>query len=206
LAGGRISTELIRTPADVTVLTREFLNEIGALDYQDAAPYLTSMAQTDPVVTTDFGNKFTVRGLPVGLQMRNYFRVARPVDGYITERLEGLRGPNSLLFGDGALGGGLNTMTKRARPGRDAGEIVLRGDSEGSWYAAADLNRSLGPRTALRANTARRMTATASTWRRSIARGRTRRCASRASTIIPRPITRRPSSVIPSRTTPAVTG
>lgn len=153
LAGGRISTELIRTPADVTVLTREFLNEIGALDYQDAAPYLTSMAQTDPVVTTDFGNKFTVRGLPVGLQMRNYFRVARPVDGYITERLEGLRGPNSLLFGDGALGGGLNTMTKRARPGRDAGEIVLRGDSEGSWYAAADLNRSLGPRTALRANT-----------------------------------------------------
>lgn len=152
LAGGRINTELIKTPADVTVLTREFLNDIGALDYQDAAPYVTSMAQTDPVVTTDFGNKFTVRGLPVSLQMRNYFRVARPVDGYVTERLEGLRGPNSLLFGDGALGGGLNTMTKRARPGQNFGEIMLRFDSESSGYAAVDLNRSLGPRTALRAN------------------------------------------------------
>ncbi len=152
LAGGRMSTELIRTPADVTVLTRDFLNEIGALDYQDAAPYLTSMAQTDPVVTTDFGNKFTMRGLPVGLQMRNYFRVARPVDGYITERLEGLRGPNSLLFGDGALGGGLNTMTKRARAGRNFGEVVLRVDSEGSRYASLDVNRGLGPGTAIRGN------------------------------------------------------
>lgn len=152
LAGGRVNTELIKTPADVTVLTRAFLNDIGALDYQDAAPYITSMAQTDPVVTTDFGNKFTVRGLPVSLQMRNYFRVARPVDGYITERLEGLRGPNSLLFGDGALGGGLNTVTKRARPGQNFGEVMLRFDSESSRYAAVDLNRSLGARTAVRAN------------------------------------------------------
>ena len=152
LAGGRINTELIKTPADVTVLTREFLNDIGALDYQDAAPYVTSMAQTDPVVTTDFGNKFTVRGLPVSLQMRNYFRVARPVDGYITERLEGLRGPNSLLFGDGALGGGLNTMTKRGRSGQKFDEIMVRFDSERSRYAALDVNRSLGARTAVRAN------------------------------------------------------
>ena len=152
LAGGRVNTELIKTPADVTVLTREFLNDIGALDYQDAAPYMTSMAQTDPVVTTDFGNKFTVRGLPVSLQMRNYFRVARPVDGYITERLEGLRGPNSLLFGDGALGGGLNTITKRARPGQKFGEVMVRFDSEGSRYAAFDVNRTLGPQTAVRAN------------------------------------------------------
>ena len=33
LAGGRISTELIKTPSDVTVLTREFLNDIGAVNY-----------------------------------------------------------------------------------------------------------------------------------------------------------------------------
>ena len=116
LAGGRVNTELIKTPADVTVLTKEFLRDIGALDYLDAAPYMTSMSQTAPVATTDFGhNQSLFRGLPASVQMRNYFRVTRPVDGYIIERLEGLRGPNSLLFGDGAIGGGLNTMTKRAR-------------------------------------------------------------------------------------------
>jgi outer membrane receptor protein involved in Fe transport len=153
LAGGRVNTELIKTPADVTVLTREFLRDIGALDYLDAAPYMTSMGQTSPVVTTDFGhNQSIFRGLPAGVQMRNYFRVTRPVDGYIIERLEGLRGPNSLLFGDGALGGGLNTMTKRARTGRSFGEVTLRADSEGSRYGALDVNRMLNPTTALRAN------------------------------------------------------
>lgn len=153
LAGGRVNTELIRTPADVTVLTKEFLRDIGALDYLDAAPYMTSMGQTSPVVTTDFGhNQSIFRGLPAGVQMRNYFRVTRPVDGYIIERLEGLRGPNSLLFGDGALGGGLNTMTKRARTGRNFGEITLRSDSEGSRHGALDVNRALNASTAVRAN------------------------------------------------------
>ena len=153
LAGGRVNTELIKTPADVTVLTKDFLRDIGALDYLDAAPYMTSMGQTSPVVTTDFGhNQSIFRGLPASVQMRNYFRVTRPVDGYIIERLEGLRGPNSLLFGDGALGGGLNTMTKRARTGKSFGEFTLRGDSEGSLYGALDVNRALSATTAVRTN------------------------------------------------------
>ena len=153
LAGGRVNTELIKTPADVTVLTKEFLRDIGALDYLDAAPYMTSMSQTAPVATTDFGhNQSLFRGLPASVQMRNYFRVTRPVDGYIIERLEGLRGPNSLLFGDGAIGGGLNTMTKRARTGKSFGEFTLRGDSEGSRYGALDVNRALNATTAVRAN------------------------------------------------------
>ena len=153
LAGGRVNTELIKTPADVTVLTKDFLRDIGALDYLDAAPYMTSMSQTAPVATTDFGhNQSVFRGLPASVQMRNYFRVTRPVDGYIIERLEGLRGPNSLLFGDGAIGGGLNTMTKRARTGKSFGEFTLRGDSEGSRYGALDVNRALNATTAVRAN------------------------------------------------------
>ena len=153
LAGGRMNTQLIMTPADVTVLTKDFLRDIGALDYLDAAPYITSMGQTGPVVTTDFGhNQSMFRGLPASVQTRNYFRVPRPVDAYVTERLESMRGPNSLLFGEGALGGGLNTMTKRARTSQDFTEVTLRADSEGSLYAALDVNRSAGPRAAVRTN------------------------------------------------------
>lgn len=75
LAGGRVNTELIKTPSDVTVLTKEFLRDIGALDYLDAAPYMTSMSLTSPVATTDFGhNQSLFRGLPASVQMRNYFR------------------------------------------------------------------------------------------------------------------------------------
>ena len=152
LAGGRINTELINTPTDVTVLTKEFLNDIGALDYIDAAPYMTGVVQV-PASTTDHGHTYTsLRGMPAGVQTRNYFQSRRPVDGYILERLEGLRGPNSLIFGDGALGGGLNTTTKRARPARNFAEAILRGDSEGSLYGSVDVNRALGADGAVRAN------------------------------------------------------
>src|SRR5438128_2263690 len=39
LVGGRLSTELLKTPSDVTVLTRDFLNDIGATDYIAASAY-----------------------------------------------------------------------------------------------------------------------------------------------------------------------
>ena len=151
--GRRMNTELIKTSADVTVVTKEFLRDIGALDYLDAAPDMTSMARTAPVATTDFGpNQSIFRGLPVSVQARNCFRLTRPVDGSIIEELEGLRGPNSLLFGDGAIGGGLNPMTKRARTEKSFGEFTLRGDSEGLRDGALDGNRALDATTAVRAN------------------------------------------------------
>jgi len=135
------------------VLTKEFLRDIGLLDYLEAAPSMTSMAQTAPLATSDFGhNQSLFRGLPASVQRRNYFRVTRPVDGPIIERLEGRRGPSSRLFGDGAIGGGLNTMTKRARTGKSFGDFTLRGDSEGSRDGALDGNRALKATTAVRAN------------------------------------------------------
>src|SRR5438105_4762434 len=36
LVGGRISANVLKTPADQTILTREFLDDIGALSYAEA--------------------------------------------------------------------------------------------------------------------------------------------------------------------------
>jgi outer membrane receptor protein involved in Fe transport len=151
LAGGRINTELIKTPSDVTVLTREFLNDIGAVNYMDAVPFLGS-AYAAPAATTDIGTSISFRGIPGGAAFRNYFRVLRPVDMFIIERFEAMRGPNAQLFGEGSLGGVLNTSTKRARPDRSFGEVTLRVDSEGSRYAAVDLNQRLSANSAARVN------------------------------------------------------
>ena len=151
LAGGRINTELIKTPADVTVLTKEFLRDMGAVDYQDAIPYMTSAVPV-PVATTDHGTTIQLRGMPAGNQTRNFFQLARAIDMYVVERLESMRGPNSLLFGAGSVGGVVNTMTKRALTGRQSGEATVRWDSEGSRYGAIDVNRPLGRDTAVRVN------------------------------------------------------
>ena len=151
LAGGRINTELIKTPSDVTVLTREFLNDIGAVNYMDAVPFFGS-AYALPAATTDIGTSISFRGIPGGAAFRNYFRVLRPVDMFIIERFEAMRGPNAQLFGEGSLGGVLNTSTKRARTDRSFGEVTLRVDSEGSRYAAVDFNQRFSANSAARVN------------------------------------------------------
>lgn len=151
LVAGRLSTELLKTPSDVTVLTRDFLTDIGATDYQSAANFLTN-AYVAPQQTADFGNNVTFRGLAGGFPTRNYFRYTHFSDYFSAERLEGSRGPNAVLFGDGVVGGMLNTLTKRAYPGRHITELGTRLTSDGGWRNTFDLNRSLGRDAAVRLN------------------------------------------------------
>ena len=42
LMGGRLATPLLKTPSDITVLTRDFLDDVGATDYLQASSYLTN--------------------------------------------------------------------------------------------------------------------------------------------------------------------
>ncbi len=153
LVGGRISTELMKTPSDVTVLTKEFLDDIGATSYLDAGPYLTNAVVPDRTSTgQDRGDGLNFRGVAGGVAARNYFRSSNAADFYIVERLEGARGPNAIIFGDGVLGGVVNTTTKQARFGKPITTLALRADSEGSLRATADVNRTVGKDLALRVN------------------------------------------------------
>lgn len=153
LIGGRIATELMKTPSDVTVLTKEFLDDIGATSYLDAGPYLTNAVVPDRTqLSADTGDGINFRGVAGGVSARNYFRHANSTDFYIVERLEGSRGPNAILFGDGVLGGVVNTTTKRARFGDAIASLSVRADSEGSLRGSVDVNRQLGPAAAVRVN------------------------------------------------------
>lgn len=152
LVGGRTNTQLIRTPADVSVLTKDFLNDIGATSYLDAVPYMTSAVIPSPIQAADFGNTVSFRGMPAGFQARNYFRVLFPIDAYMVDRIESVRGANALLFGDGAVGGTVNTLTKRAKIQQSFQEVQVQLDSEGSRRATADVNQALGHAGAVRVN------------------------------------------------------
>ena len=151
LLAGRLSTELIKTPSDITVLTRDFINDIGATDYLQASAYLTNTYATQPS-GQDFGSQNNFRGLGGGFPTRNYFKHNNVLDFYNVERVESARGPNALLFGDGIVGGIINTVTKQAKPGRTFTSFALRTDSEGSLRATVDSNYSLNRNAAVRVN------------------------------------------------------
>ncbi len=152
LLGGRIATTVLTTPADQTILTREFLDDIGALSYAEAGIWLTSAVVTPPG-GTDFGQAIVFRGVsPAGYPYRNYFRSLGPVDDYIVERLDNSRGPNSLIFGDGVIGGIINTSTKRAQLNRPRTDARFVFDTEGSQRGAIDVNRNVTSALAARVN------------------------------------------------------
>lgn len=150
--GGRLSTSLLKTPSDVSVLTRDFLNDIGVTDYIGATAYLTNTYAIPVASAQDFGTQANFRGLGGGFPTRNYFKQNTALDYYNVERVESARGPNALLFGDGIVGGIINTMSKVAKVGRTFKEFTLRVDSQGSMRGTADINVPIGRFGAARVN------------------------------------------------------
>jgi iron complex outermembrane receptor protein len=167
LAGGRLATDLRDTPASITVLTREFLDDIGGGDFRSALQYAPnaipvgdSDTGTGAIGTTRAGGNqaetsptsVRIRGIAESRATRNFFVWNINSDNYNTERIDIARGPNTLIFGDAGSGGAANLTTKKARLDRAFESVTLRHVSYGGGRASLDVNRPLGATLALRAN------------------------------------------------------
>ena len=162
LAGSRLSTELKTTPAVVGVLTKEFLEDIGATNMESFITWAAGMDLGD--VDDGVSNVFQspqVRARSLASHYfsftKNYFMTYTSTDAYNLARVEVARGPNSLLYGDGALGGMPTSLTKKAEIGlgQNKQSIQVRYSDWGGFRVSADVNRSLNDRLAVRANVVR---------------------------------------------------
>ncbi len=153
LAGSRFKTDLKDTAASISVLTADFLSDVGANNLEEALRYSTS-AQLDisdagSDGATPNGNSyqggpasFRVRGQPT-TQARNFFNLRIQTDNYNVERIEDSRGPNSVLFGFGAPGGILNISTKQPGLTRSFKQAAGQIGSFASHREAVDVNEVL---------------------------------------------------------------
>ncbi len=156
LAGSRLNTDLRDTPAAISVFTKDFLDDIGAINVAEALSYAMNTERDFSDFTGNGFNAvdvtFQMRGFVGASLGRNYFGWFGSSDSYNVERLDFSRGPNSILFGIGGPGGIVNTTTKQARLGRDSNEAQLRIGSWNDHRATLDLNRTIGRKLAIRAN------------------------------------------------------
>ncbi len=150
LAGGRVDTLLKETPSAISVLTAEFLADVAATSFGDAAMWAPNSIPVGVTATTGEYNT-NIRGVGNSFPSRNYFRWYVSSDSFNTERLEFARGPNSILFGDGNPGGINTTFTKQALwvPRRS---VQFRADSFGGYRASFDYNIPVNQRLAIRVN------------------------------------------------------
>ena len=155
LAGSRLNTSLRDTPASISVMTKEFLDDIGALSVTNAMSYAVNGGYDINTGDTtnrggDTGNRlferdynFQVRGYRSATQTRNYFITPLDGDTYNIERIDVARGPNSLLFGIGGPSGVINSTVKQAQPRRNFGQVTLLTGSFDKQRASLDVNQGL---------------------------------------------------------------
>ena len=156
LAGSRLNTSLYDTPSSISVMTKDFLDDIGATNVADALVYSLN-AEPDRTDTTGNGSgsgdlPLSIRGFGGASLGRNYFGWGLESDMYNTERLDFSRGPNSILFGTGGPGGIINTATKRAVFGREIRQVGARLGAWDDRRATFDYGRQVGKNFAVRVN------------------------------------------------------
>lgn len=165
LAGSRLNTELKDVAASVSVLTAEFLDDVGATDIETAFSYIAGVETAlntdtserggsgelqDSSINTQPGSN-RVRGLSRASLTRDFFETGNGnLDRYNVDRIALVRGPNSILFGLGSPAGIINYTSKKAIVGPDISKVGLMADSFGTLRATFDFNRAVGEKFAVR--------------------------------------------------------
>ncbi|MDW5441942.1 TonB-dependent siderophore receptor [Polaromonas sp. SM01] len=140
----KTDTPLIETPQSISVITRDRLEAQGGLTINQAVGYSAG------VTSNSFDNRrdsISVRGGTTaqyldGLQRVVGFDNITRADPFTLERVELLRGPSSVLYGQGGVGGVVNLVSKRpqAEPIR---ELQLQSGSFGHQQIGLDFTGPL---------------------------------------------------------------
>lgn len=119
--GTKTDTPIIETPQSISVVTKAFADAIGATRLRDAMGY-TPGVNIAPYGSDSRYDWIFIRGFDAsspgfyldGLQLRNAgtWGIWR-TENYALERIEILRGPSSVLYGQNIPGGMVNAVSKR---------------------------------------------------------------------------------------------
>lgn len=158
LAGTRIRTNLSDVGSAIQVITKEFMQDVGATDTGTLLQYTTNAEVAGTRGTyAGLGNGTgvdetgslrnpqsaqRVRGLASADNTRDFFVTDIPWDSYNVDRIDIQRGPNSILFGLGSPAGIVNASTRNAEF-RNLGSVEVRTGSYGTFRSSIDVNQEL---------------------------------------------------------------
>ena len=154
ISGTKTETPLIQVPQPLTVITSEQYLSQGAISISDTVKYAAG------VLANAYGRDtrvdgFRVRGINA-LQFRDGMRdvfsyyASITSDPYNFERVEIVRGPASVLFGQGSIGGIVNLVSKTP-DFQTRGEFNVVYGSYDRKEAMGDVNVALADNLAIRA-------------------------------------------------------
>ncbi|WP_414663603.1 TonB-dependent receptor [Horticoccus sp. 23ND18S-11] len=138
-SGSRLGLSSRDLPASVSIITQEMMQLRGlrtAVEAVEAAVGMTGGTQFGSIPnysTRGFGGN-NVSIMRDGIRQNTASQSSRTVDSFILDRIEVLKGPDGLMFGEGAIGGAVNYISKSP-------SATFRGDamaSLGPWGSYRD--------------------------------------------------------------------
>ncbi len=154
IAGTKTETPLIELPQPLTIIPADRYLSQGAINISDTVKYAAGVL-ANPYGRDTRVDGFNVRGISA-LQFRDGMRdifsyyASIPSDPYNFSRVEIVRGPASVLFGQGSIGGLVNLVSKTPEF-RTGGELNLVYGSYDRKEALGDVNLALSDTLAIRA-------------------------------------------------------
>lgn len=143
-------------PASISIVSQQMMQERGVRTAIEAAEQTVGMIAGHSVGSIPnfsargfAGNNITV--MRDGIRQNTASQSSRPLDSFLMERMEVLRGPASILYGEGAIGAAVNYVTKEAQP-RFLTDALVSYGSFNSVRAGAGINGPLRNNLFLRAD------------------------------------------------------
>lgn len=153
--GSRLGLRQRETPASLQVIDREDIARMGARSTREvfelADGAMVGNVPGNPAVVTLRGfSGNTISVLHDGVRLGASTFVTRDVDTWALERVEVLRGPASVLHGEGAMGGAINLVTRQPDTGGRVVDGMLGIGSFNTRRAGIGLNQPLSDTLAVR--------------------------------------------------------
>ena len=150
-AGSRLGLSALQTPGSVESQTGEQIRERADASVQDAISRATGISRTGTpgdggtsLQARGFAGQGSVMQLYDGNRLYNGMGTSTfPVDTWAVERVDVLRGPASVLYGEGATGAVVNTVAKKPFEGEIENHIRLGYGSYDRQQQALDSGGSL---------------------------------------------------------------
>ncbi len=142
----RIDTPIKDLPFAISAFTSQFIADIGARDLWDVVQYAPSVTSSGREFNA--GNSvYTIRGFDQAPQHNGFVGEAY-VDTVSVERVEVVKGPSSVLYGQVAPGGTVNYITKR--PGTKSATVFnAQIGSREFWRTSLDVNQPIAGKSLL---------------------------------------------------------
>ena len=159
-AGSRLNLTAMETPASVESLSGEKVRARGDRSVQDAVSRSTGISRTG--TPGDGGTSLQARGFTGQSSVMQLYdgnrmytgmgTVTFPVDTWSVQRVDVLRGPASVLYGEGATGAVVNVIPKKPFEGEIENHLRLGYGSYDSQQQAFDSGGSLSDTLSYRLN------------------------------------------------------